>query len=142
MRESDLWKYVRDGLRGKCHLTRIESSAGNGVPDVSIGVPGGNIWVELKYIPEWPKRPTTKVKLPLRPEQKHWIKTRGELSGGVWVICRVQNDIFLFDHMACKLLCEGALQEDWFFVCEAHWLNRIDFAELYEIFARGKKVLD
>ena len=65
MTESSLWKYIRNGLAGKCHITRIESSAGNGVPDVTLGLPGKTIWIELKYTKEWPKRDTTKVKLPL-----------------------------------------------------------------------------
>lgn len=139
MRESDLWKYVRDGLRGKCHLTRIESSAGNGVPDVSIGIPGKNVWVELKYIESWPKRPTTKVKLPLRPEQKWWIKARGEMSGNVWVLCRIQDDFFLVHWSDCEELCAGVTKEEWFVVTaeSGNWYKRIDFNELMEELING-----
>lgn len=133
MRESDLWAYLRKGMIAKWHVSRIESSAGNGIPDVSFGLPNKNGWIELKYIKEWPKRPATKVKLPLRPEQKHWIRNRGAISGNVWVLCRVQNDFFLFDHQGCDVLCEGVVQEEWFIMCEAHWVNRINFNELYEI---------
>lgn len=139
MRESDLWKYVRDGLRGKCHMTRIESSAGNGVPDVSIGFPNKNVWVELKYIPSWPKRPATLVKLPLRPEQKHWIKCRGEMSGDVWVLCRIEDDFFLINWYDCPELVTGVTKEEWFTITSesGNWYKRIDFNELVEELTNG-----
>jgi hypothetical protein len=137
MRESDLWKYLRQGLLGKCHMTRIESSAGNGVPDVSLGLPGKNAWIELKYIPSWPKRSTTKVKLPLRPEQKHWIQARGSISGNVWVLVRIENDFFLLDWVICKEAAEeGWTKQEWRESCSVYklvWYNRIDFDELWGI---------
>jgi hypothetical protein len=137
MRESDLWKYVKQGMMGKWHVTRIESSAGNGVPDVSFGLKDKQGWVELKYIPEWPKRSTTKVKLPLRPEQKHWINARGSLSGHVWVLCRIQDDFYLLDHLAANLLVAGSTKEYWDEYCTAHWVKRIDFDEFYGVLYNG-----
>lgn len=130
MRESDLWKYLRNGLIGKCHLTRIESSAGNGVPDVSIGLPGKNAWLELKYVKEWPRREPTKLRLPLRPEQKHWIKCRGELSGDVWVLCRVDNYFFLLDHSNALEATEGWTRADWFSKSSISWVSGVNFGEL------------
>ena len=139
MRESDLWKYVRAGLQTRCHLTRIESSAGNGVPDVSVGLPGKNAWIELKYIPEWPKRPGTKVKLPLRPEQKHWIKNRGHLSGDVWVICRIANTTFLLAWSVTEFLTtSGVPGSEWVNWSARHWdMGSICFTELYEALMEG-----
>lgn len=133
MKESDLWGYIRKGMIAKWHASRIESSAGNGIPDVSFGLPGKNGWIELKYIKEWPKRSTTLVKLPLRPEQKHWIKARGELSGNVWVICRIENMFFLLDYIEAMILCEGGTQDKWVALCTKSWYKRIDFGQLWEI---------
>jgi len=135
--ESDLWKYIKTGMIGKWHASRIESSAGNGIPDISFGLPGKNGWIELKYIREWPKRQDTKVKLPLRPEQKHWISARGGLSGDVWVLVRIQDDFFLVSWRDCKSAAEqGWTQAEWSGICTMfgmHWHGRINFNELLEI---------
>jgi len=136
MNEAGLWKYLRNGLLGKCHMTRIESSAGNGVPDVSLGLPGKSIWIELKYIPSWPKRATTKVKLPLRAEQKHWIDARGRMSGDVWVLVRIENDFFLLYWTVCQEATNtGWTEHEWKQVTDysTYWTGRIDFTELLEI---------
>lgn len=138
MRESTLWNYIKKGLLGKWHATRIESSSGNGVPDISYGMPYINGWIELKYVKEWPKRATTRVKLPLRPEQKHWIATRGGLSGHVWVICRVQDTFFLISyHSAIHLTEIGATRSDWPMWATLTWDDKIDFNELYNELTGG-----
>lgn len=138
MTESSLWKYIRNGLVGKCHITRIESSAGNGVPDVTLGLPGKTIWIELKYTKEWPKRDTTKVKLPLRPEQKHWIKQRGMISGNVWVMWRIHDEFYLIPWSKCTELTEvGAERDDLVLSCYLYSKNRIDFEELESVLNHG-----
>lgn len=138
MTESGLWKYIRNGLVGKCHITRIESSAGNGVPDVTLGLPGKTIWIELKYTKEWPKRETTKLKMPLRPEQKHWIKQRGLISGNVWVMWRIEDEFFLMPWKECEKLTEvGATQEDMITHSYFYSSKRIDFEELESVLNYG-----
>jgi hypothetical protein len=132
MNESGLWQYIKQGMMGSgWHPTRIESSAGNGVPDVSYGLPGINGWIELKHIPEWSVRNTTKVKLPLRPEQKHWIKARGELSGNVWVIVRIADMFYLLNHKDALEAYEGWTQAEWKSFATFWWYKRIDFKGLY-----------
>ena len=137
MNEAGVWAYVKKGMVGSgWHCSRIESSAGNGVPDVSFGLPGINGWIEFKYIKEWPKRPTTKVKLPLRPEQKHWIKVRGELSGNVWIFIKIEEVFFLIPSEKTKQLTEdGATMQEWFE--SVHWVKRVNFQELYQILGSG-----
>lgn len=130
MNEAGLWQYLRKGLSGTWMPTRIESSAGNGVPDVYYSVPGKGGWIELKYIPKWPKRPTTKVKLPLRPEQKLWIKQHGELTGRVFVLVRIEDDFFLVNHRQIEEACEGWDTADWLTKPQNFWPNKIDFKEL------------
>lgn len=131
MTESDFWKYIRQGLTGRAHLTRIESSAGNGVPDVSIGLPKRNAWIELKYIRYWPKRPSTKLRLPLRPEQRLWITARGSLSGDVWVLCRVDTAIFLLTSQQAAEACDGWVSAQWYSNATKYWTGgKIEFTEL------------
>ena len=137
MNESGVWQYLRKNLSAHAHLTRIESSAGNGVPDVSIGIPGKNVWMELKYVREWPKRITTKVKLPLRNEQKLWIKVRGHLSGDVWVLIRIENSFFLLDWEQVIEACNGWVLFEWIDKSTKNWDGKIDFDELISTLNNG-----
>ena len=134
MTESSLWRYIKAGLANhRILLTRIESSSGNGVPDVTYTTETGHHWLELKYIKEWPKRESTLVKLPLRPEQKLWINTRGSLGGDVRVLVRIENEFFLVSHHEIYELCEGKTRAEWRkdYCFEGYWKDRIDFEELY-----------
>lgn len=131
MNESTVYQYLRNGLSGKVLLTRIESSAGNGVPDLIIHTKGKHIFVEIKYIPSWPKREDTLIKMPLRAEQKVWLKTRGELSGDCWVFARVGDDFFMVPWFVGLRLCDGWPKVQWLRL--PHWHKRIDFIELGEI---------
>lgn len=117
-------------MAGKWLATRIESSSGNGVPDVVAAINGGFVFIELKYIKYWPKRTSTKVKLPLKPEQKLWISTRAKLSGGnIWVLCRIENYFFFLDYIEAINACEGHTKQEWIDKY-AHWENKINFKEL------------
>ena len=140
MTESGLWAYIKKGmLTSGWHVTRIESSAGNGVPDVSFGIPEKNGFIELKYIKEWPKRESTKVKLPLRPEQKHWLKARGQLSGNVWVICRIEDYFYLLDYDSAIIACDvGWTQDEWKKHSNQYWWKSIDFKGLYIALKGGR----
>lgn len=128
--ESTLWRYLKTGMTGKWLATRIESCAGNGVPDVAYTVKNKHGWMELKYIKEWPKRESTKIKLPLRPEQKLWIATRGKLADGVWVMCKIDNDYYLLDYELAILACDGWTRSEWDMLSNLNWENGINFDEL------------
>jgi len=138
MNESGVWQYLRKGMMGSgWHVTRIESSAGNGVPDVSYGIPGISGWIELKYIVNWPVRATTKVKLPLRPEQKYWIKARGELAGNVWVFIRIEDDFFLLSWEEALDAYDGWDKETWLCLQAGVWSKRVNFEELCGLLKGG-----
>ena len=55
-------------------MQRIETSTGEGVPDLWVGWETGYSWVELKHTKEWPVRATSKVfgSHGLRVEQIAW----------------------------------------------------------------------
>jgi hypothetical protein len=73
--ENNLWSSLKPRLQkaGLFHV-RIETSTGDGVPDLWIGEGDWYCWVELKAQKEWPKRDTTKVfgRDGLRVEQIAW----------------------------------------------------------------------
>jgi len=143
MNETGLWRYVNRGMHGFWHATRIESSAGNGVPDISFGVSspegglGLNGFIELKFIKDWPKREDTPLVLPLRPEQKLWIETRGSIAGNVWVLCRVENDFFLFNDKQALEASRGRIQRWWFGQNFLYCCRQLDFRALVKILREG-----
>ena len=138
MNESGVWSTLKKGLAPfGFHMTRIESSAGNGVPDVSIGMQSTNAWMELKFIPAWPSRATTKVKLPLRPEQLLWIKTRGKLSGDVWVFVRIYDTFYLLNHREAAEAVNGWTHDEWAENAHMFWYRKIDFTDLASILKGG-----
>ena len=137
MKESGVWSYLRNGMAGRWHATRIESSAGNGVPDVNFALPTGTSgWIELKYIPEWPKRSDTLIKLPLRPEQFHWIRTRGKMAGNVWVFTRIENVYFLLEWKEAVSAADGWDRATW--MGKSHWpVGKLKFDEFEEALDYG-----
>lgn len=138
MNEASVWQYIKAGMAGRWLATRLESSSGNGVPDVVFSMPNINGFLELKYIKEWPKRPDTKVKLPLRPEQKLWISTRGKMGGNVWVLCRIEDDFFLLNDTLAIAACEGWDKFEWARNCNLAWPRRVNyFDELYYCLKEG-----
>ena len=89
-RESSLWALVRDNLKKDFLLTRIESIATPGVPDVLLvsKKSGNQAWVELKIIRgRKPKFGT---------EQVGWILRHSNLGVGVYILARKDDTIFLW----------------------------------------------
>lgn len=92
MSESALWDMIRKPLR-PLDPQRVENSCGKGTPDVNYV--GG--WLELKQQDNWPKRPTTKVRLDhdLTKEQRIWINRREKKGGTVFVLVQIARDYLL-----------------------------------------------
>ena len=131
MNESSLWNTIQRGMLGKWIATRLETSTGNGVPDVTYTVEGKHGFLELKYIPKWPVRDTTLVKLPLRPEQKLWLGTRGKLADNCWVLVRIEDDFILLDWVSAIDACNGFTKQRYK-LCY-NWHKKIDYERLKEI---------
>ena len=73
--ESNLWRCTRPRLLAAGYLCqRIETSTGDGVPDVWVGDGDGYAWLENKAARAWPARAGTPVfgREGLRPEQIAW----------------------------------------------------------------------
>jgi len=72
--EKNLWYWLRDGTRGDpwLRMDRIENRVSSGMPDVAGCTNGREFWIELKTCAR-PKRPTTKLDIGLRKEQREWL---------------------------------------------------------------------
>lgn len=72
---------------------RIENLVEPGTPDVNYR----DGWIELKYIPAWPKRAETMVKIDhYTPQQRAWAIRRGHVGGKVSLLLVVGDEWLLF----------------------------------------------
>tara|TARA_R100000482_G_scaffold121828_2_gene68449 strand:+ start:487 stop:927 length:441 start_codon:yes stop_codon:yes gene_type:complete len=131
MSETNLWRYLQRNLKdNKTMLMRIENPFYKGIPDVNFLIDGNEGWIELKYMPEYPKKDNTEVKVPhFTKEQKLWHDSRYKNKGRTMVLIQVDNDYFIFKKERINLV--GALTKKKMFQhANKSWKNRIDFKEL------------
>lgn len=70
----------------RLHAVPIENVAGVGTPDINYN--GG--WIELKYLPKWPARPTTPVRVrKFKPAQRDFLRDRCRAGGRAYLLLRV-----------------------------------------------------
>lgn len=138
MDESGFWSYIEKGMKGRWDASRHEDLLGLGVPDVSFGCGGQNGWIELKYLPKFPKRPATPVKIRhYTNEQKIWLRKRGKAGGSTWLFLRIEKEFLLFHWTKCREVGKlpiGELRE----IARARWVNRIKWDELENILKSEK----
>lgn len=107
MSEAALWTYTKGKLTGSgdIFLSRHEDSVTLGVPDVSFAMDNVNGWLELKHLPEWPKRDTTVVKMKrYTEEQRKYILESGEHGGRSYLLLQVGKVYLLFGHWGAQLV--------------------------------------
>jgi hypothetical protein len=64
----------------------VENHSYPGTPDVNC-IRG---WIELKYLPAWPKLPETPIKIDhFTPQQRNFLRRRWKAGGGAWLLLRV-----------------------------------------------------
>jgi hypothetical protein len=91
--ERSLRKYVLEALK-PLDACAVENSACPGFPDVVFI--GGEM--ELKVLPDWPRRPSTIVKVPkFRPLQRNWLRARWRAGGLALFLLRVDREHLLFE---------------------------------------------
>ena len=82
MSEKAMWKALRPLMVG-LDPVRIENAVEAGTPDVNYV--GG--WIELKYLPKWPARATTPIKIAhYTKEQRVFAKRRNAAGGRVFFL--------------------------------------------------------
>jgi hypothetical protein len=97
--ETKLYRQMRDILKPYViNLCRVENSVDVGTPDVYFYTPVSEGWIELKQIPEYPKKMDTEIQIPWRPGQLSWIKRRMSMNENtnVYLYVVVQGDLHLF----------------------------------------------
>ena len=84
---------------------RVESgTTSGGIPDLSYSCPTGHGWIELKI--GHVKR--DKMNTPtMNSVQSNWLKTRGDLSGKVFILVQFEGVEYLYKHDMGKALKIG-----------------------------------
>ena len=76
------------------HAFAVENPALPGTPDIYT-LAG---WIETKWMREWPKRPSTRVKVKrFSPEQRAWLRRHAACGGRAWVLLAVNREWLLLD---------------------------------------------
>lgn len=105
--ESAMWKKLRPILiEAKLDPVRVENPIHPGTPDVNIC---DGRWIELKCIPKWPARASTRVRIPhYTPQQRVWLYRRWKAApGSTLLLLEVRSDQqwLLFDgDVAAKIV--------------------------------------
>ncbi len=107
--EQRMWASLNKSVGGLWDATRHEDLLNSGTPDVSFGCAGVQGWIELKYIPEWPKHLGTIVAVKhFTPQQKAWLMRRGNMGGRCWFLLKVgQTEWLLYDHYSLLDIGKG-----------------------------------
>lgn len=106
--EKNLSHRVIQSLRGM-HPVPVDNPRRAGTPDINY-IEG---WLELKYLPSWPKRAETKVKIRCwTKKQMIWHYLRTSSGGRSFVLLQVGRDHLLFDGGVAALCFNESTQED------------------------------
>lgn len=108
MSETSMRAKVIEALRSLDAIS-VENAVMPGTPDVEFI--GG--WVELKYVPTWPKRVGTALAVPhFTPIQRAWLRRRIRRGGKAWLLLRVDRDWMLFrGDVAADILGQSSKDE-------------------------------
>ncbi len=112
----------------------VENAAGSGTPDVNY-IEG---WLELKWLPEWPKRETTCVRVDkFTPQQRLWIERRARAGGKVSLILRVSKEWLLMDGLWAALHLGQKTRQELILAASGYWKNQLDSDQFLEILKPG-----
>ena len=116
MSEQTAWTTMRGhltSLPGRVHIQRFEDKLTGGIPDTNVCWAGHEFWMEAKFVKDLPKRPTTKVKVGLRPDQALWLETRQRAGSLAFVWIRVRDYGWLLFDGRYRALQDGIPLEDF-----------------------------
>lgn len=140
--EASLWTTVSKNMKGEWEIQRVENSVGPGTPDVYYTMNSGTMgWLENKHAHEWPKRPSTALRLDhFTPQQRSFLRRHGKLKANVWILLQVESDYFLLDYQEAqniggeywdkKFSEKPWTKQDYLDNCSYHWYPRINYQEL------------
>ena len=87
MSEKNFWVLLRSRLDLKMY--RVENRVMKGMPDVHYIKNGKSGWVEIKYLPIWPRN---RISSGLKQNQYFWLKEYDENKGKGWILIRIGRD--------------------------------------------------
>lgn len=136
MSEAGLWSTMRVRMGEGKHwreATRHEDALQAGISDVSyISANGHHGWIELKKLAEWPKRPSTIVRLDHYTDaQRIFLKRKGRRGGFTWLFLKVDRDHLLFDWIGAQRVGQ-VNQEDLVGAARRVWRDKMNWKELGE----------
>ena len=137
-KEKTLWKYIKKLIGKEWNASRHEDFCSSGIPDVSFGYKGINGWIELKYIPEFPKRKSTKIKIRhLTKNQCVWLSARGRSGDSCWILLQIEREYFLIKWLYAYHLKDGEWgREDLKKNSTGHWNRKIDKEEFLNLISK------
>jgi len=149
MKESSTWLTVQKALMKsqRDDVTRVENTVGMGTPDVHycisdkivygpLGVDSWKTtegWLELKQIADYPKRPTTPVRVDhFTPQQRVWLTRRSLAGGRCHVLIQIAKDYHLFEGRVAAQWLGSTPRDRLLALVEASWFGSLDHAGLRE----------
>ena len=105
-----MWRKLRPVLlAAKLDPVRVENPIHPGTPDVNLA---NGKWMELKCLPEWPVRASTKVRIPhYTPQQRVFLYRRWKAAPGSTLllleICATRQWLLFDGDVAAKMVGRG-----------------------------------
>ena len=93
MSEKSFWTLVRNNLPFRCY--RVENRVMLGMPDVHYVSKGKSGWIELKFVPKWPKK---RINTGYRLQQAIWAREYIKNGGQSWILIRIERDFTALIH--------------------------------------------
>ena len=133
--EASLWNTLRKNMKGKWEADRVENPASPGTPDVYYTMLHNSAmgWIELKHAHEWPKRPTTPLKIEhFTKQQRSFIRRHGKAGANVSVLLQVERDYFLLDWDAALQIGEFIKADYYGDLRIAYWKNGLQYEQFID----------
>jgi hypothetical protein len=107
MKESTFYQRVRKMILAEfpsARIDRVENGLVDGMPDVNCCLSGPEVWLELKYVEDWPARATTQVlgRKGLRLEQVNWHIRQSAAGGKSWILVGIGKETWIIDNLYAR----------------------------------------
>ena len=131
--ESALSRTFRKNVKGK--TVRIESPlTGKGIPDVLWLLRTGKVvWIELKYLDNWPARADTPIDLGLTINQALFLHNWVMDGGSAYILVQVDREYLLVHGSSALRIVKGLQKHDLYSILYCNWPRGIGWDELANI---------
>lgn len=96
--EQWLWRQLEKVMHAPASgrvACKVGTSTVKGIPDVAWCFRGRSGWLELKYLPSWPKRASTVVQVATTVEQRAFLREWAGAMGSAQVVLGVGEEMLL-----------------------------------------------